>query len=511
MSGSGQQPEPPPLDAWRAAAVNSSSSESECEGRGLKRGWAEVAVSSGGGSSDEGDSDQHEAATGWAAAAAAASSQESSSDPAGDAGRDVAQTPPAAADPPRPDSPEVGLGADDAQREQEAIAPHAGPVEDGLALLRRDGAPSRSQLRAELTAISSCPAATVSTALALIEDLLGQDGLKTNEELYEAALSALTQRRPVSSLKATAAIGGLPAKQMAMSTTVGAAAYMALVWHDISRTMARVVGDAQGCPDAAVLSITEKCRYDETPMHCRALSLSNTAMPAQAPGIVQSGVGGFPLQCALEIAVDSSPAKLLQSELAFAVLLRVRGRYHVMHLQVPTPIQSIQRCSGECVLQALREVTPPVLSMPGLGDTRLQRFVVTDRGSGMLRAERGWNKDRPNVVTLHGNCDVHRCSQVRDWCLRPAETHVKGMIHFALSFREAGASTLFRKALRAVITVRFRFRLGHPPAEVLARNRALLATRWGAHWGKSKSERPAEPMKSTGSESLRFMRSSICG
>ena len=455
---------------WRHAAVDSSP-ESSWSAVGRKRTWEEIAGGSSGSSSSPSPESPRASSPGWGVAAFGVGTDSPGSPTAREADDD--------------------LFGDDLDEPIVHDVGHAlgGPVEGEGCVVVYDGgnfdeaddeaeAPGRSSqaLRLELRVMANHADGRLMLALDTLLELLSQHGLETDENKRTLALRSLTQRDPVASKQATAAINNTSAKSMSKCTILAASAFRALVFREVGSVLSGIIKDVGRLTNSRILSVTEKSRYDETPMRCRVVAAMSAGVDGgNASEHALQLVSDFPLQHQLECSVDASPAKLLQTELSFSILIRVREQYFLINIPGPTPIQSLQRNTAECVLQALRESTPDVLS--SLQDQRIrqQRFSVTDRGSGMIRAERGWTAKRPQVTTLHMTCDVHRCSLIRDWCLQPMEHHVRGMIHMALGFREAGATALFRKALRRVIAARFRFQHGRAAVGVLERNQSLLA------------------------------------
>lgn len=471
MPGDAGAPSPQCLGAamWRHAAVDSSP-ESSRSAAGRKRTWEEIAAGSSGSPSPE---SPRASSAGWGAAAFGSGTDSPGSPTARETDDDIFGD-----DLDEPTLHNVGhaLGGPSVEGEG-CVVVHGGNSDEADDAAEASGRSSQA-LRVELRRMARQADGRLMPALDTLLELLAQHGLKTDENSRAVALRSLTQRCPLASTKATAAINDTSAKGMSKCTILAASAFRALVFREVRSVVSGIIKDVGRLENSRILSVTEKSRYDETPMRCRVVAAMSVGVDGgNAAEHALQLVSDFPLQHQLECSVDASPAKLLQTELSFSILIRVREQHFLVNIPVPTPIQSLQRNTAECVLQALRESTPDVLSsLPDQG-IRQQRFSVTDRGSGMIRAERGWTGKRPQVTTLHMTCDVHRCSLIRDRCLSPMEHHVRGMIHMALGFREAGATALFRKALRRVIAARFRFQHGRAPVGVLERNQSLLALR----------------------------------
>jgi len=470
--------------AWRDAALASSScSEQADDDDGHLEAWRDAAMTSASSSCSEQADDGHLEAWRDAAMTSASSSEEQARPCAamevprdvqfrGELGHDADQQP-------APGGGELGhelalvvepapgggeLGHDAGQQPLAAVVgedPHA--------------------LRAQLQLFRSPDGCSVQEAYIAALQLFGsiKPG-RSDLQMQKAVKDIMLRNLPIGSRRSRAAALGITDHTLKRATVLGASAMVELGCLQLEDIMLQLVNELGDCPDGRLISITEVSRYDETPMVARVLSsvpldlsLFDDVRPEpEAVSSADASAGGMHVT---EFSIDTAPAKLLQSELTFVLLYRMAGKYTCLKMRVPVRVQSLQRTTGECVLQALREHTPGLLSHPGLPHvTRKQRLVVTDRGGGMLRAERAWRERREDVVVLQHTCDIHRCSAIRDKAMTSMESNISGLIHLALSMREAGSVASFRKAMRTVILKRLKIHTGRPPRACQEHHRRVL-------------------------------------
>lgn len=432
---------------WFALARAESSDEDGCEGSA----WMDLAR-------DDSDSDVEGCGQWQALADPGSDIGDSSGSPASAQQAAVEDPSPADAEIPEDPSPEQHNGAELQCRDDAGI--------------------SRSiVLRSTLAQLVSDRGA-LGDALRVLLEWINCKDLHVDPKRLRIAYAHLSERVPVASIASTAAKFGVSPEIQMRCQLLGSAAFVCMARHVAAEVLQHIAGRVEQVDGARLLSITEVSRYDETPMHARTTSAQRVAVP------MAGDVGGSGLPTSLtdmaigsifEVATDSSPAKLLQSELHFVFLYSVHGEYYFLKLRCPVFVQSIQRCTGENVLQALREHTPNVLESANAGVAhRKQRFAITDRGAGMLKAERGFAELRPDVVSLQGTCDIHRCSILRDRVMAYAERHVSGLIHMMLSMHEAGGVAAFRSAIRRVLEERLVFHPQPPSPQQVRKNKKVF-------------------------------------
>ena len=373
-----------------------------------------------------------------------------------------------------PEPAHPGAAADDVcTTPPSSVAP-----EDQLCVVARTVAHVRQELGSVAALCTDLP-----RALDLMVELSDRGALASDGPMVNACTRFLSEPCPIASQKMVAARYGVDAKRFGTASLLAVEAVLSYQERSVSDMLQGLLTAIADSPEIKLLSVCERSKYDETPMFARTLSATRIDLLPRAPLTPQSGGEELALPvAAAEFTIDASPAKLFQSELTFGFLLQVNGSYIALHMPCATPVQTLERSTAECILQALREHTPPVLDNPVVPEhIRLLRVATTDRAKGNLRAERAWAAARPNVTSLLSTCDVHRISTLRDVALRPMAANSRGLLHFSLSLRDAGAVPSLRKSMRQVLAERFVFRVGAPPPLCVERQNELARLLLGPH------------------------------
>lgn len=188
------------------------------------------------------------------------------------------------------------------------------------------------------------------------------------------------------------------------------------------------------------ICLTERVRYDETPMALRVAT--NERSTEDVVGGMTEGSG--------TVSTENSTAKLVQFEWSGAGLFEIAGRYHFVVFNVPMSLFVVDRTSASMYRHLNSLVSPPWQRIADRFERR-QRLVTTDGAPEIMKAERVMHKANPFTASCHTLCSIHRVSAIA----KRFGDHVAGdiglIIHFALSLRPSGAMRRFRKLLRGVL------------------------------------------------------------
>ena len=174
-----------------------------------------------------------------------------------------------------------------------------------------------------------------------------------------------------------------------------------------------------------------RVRYDETPMPSTCLHSDG---PSKASGI----------------------AKILQSEVEWLAVFRCDDGnpygYFALRSGRPTWLQLLERCTGEVLKAAVRDVA----SVPESFDImfpRKVRQVTTDAYSANIRAESAVGRELSPAgwVLLHLFCDVHKIHTVAGRMWKLVDGDISAVISLAISTNQLGDFSKFRSLLKAYI------------------------------------------------------------
>lgn len=204
-------------------------------------------------------------------------------------------------------------------------------------------------------------------------------------------------------------------------------------------------------------------RGDETPFAKVRLA---TTLDGPAPGSLV--VGGSALAnggaaddgqlaqvSAAEERITASPAlKVYQAELKIGCLFELGGKFGLLTLDIPQPLQAYDDGTAEVSLQSAHTISLKFDSRKHFG--RVQRLMTSDGASAIAKGERAFatvacrSGDSP-VTTLHHWCLVHRVYKVVELPYRGFDRWVTLLIRFALSLRGPGLFLRFVGILRSCI------------------------------------------------------------
>ena len=176
--------------------------------------------------------------------------------------------------------------------------------------------------------------------------------------------------------------------------------------------------------------------------------------------------------------LEKGPAKLLNSLHSVAVLISLDGRPMVLQMEASTPLQCVDRNTGETMRQAMAKIR---LGGEGLRDrcARRVRLVTTDKAGYNLRAERHFDR-KDDTGLLHFLCDVHCMANIHQRVYGLCEDTVAGMQKVALSLASGGAMCIWRKALLRALVKQLVLIREEPCADAKAYRDLILDTFCGA-------------------------------
>lgn len=148
-------------------------------------------------------------------------------------------------------------------------------------------------------------------------------------------------------------------------------------------------------------------------------------------------------------------AKVLQSELTFALLLKDTKTSNNLLVQVrlPTWLQCLASNAAECVMDALQmqlEGIPEYKELAAIFPSR-HGLVTTDRHPSNFLAEASLRRSEADFTLTHLPCDVHKISQALVSQHQLAPDPVSSMISGALLQQDAGARQTLKRCLRAIL------------------------------------------------------------
>ena len=172
--------------------------------------------------------------------------------------------------------------------------------------------------------------------------------------------------------------------------------------------------------------------------------------------------------------LEKGPAKLLNSLHSVAVLISLDGRPMILQMEASTPLQCVDRNTGETIRQAMAEIR---LGGEELRDrcSRRVRLVTTDKAGYNLRAERHFLRS-DDTGLLHFICDVHCMANIHQRVYGLCDGTVSGMQKVALSLQTGGTMCVWRKALRRVLVRQLVLVREEPSADAKAYRDMILDT-----------------------------------
>ncbi len=161
--------------------------------------------------------------------------------------------------------------------------------------------------------------------------------------------------------------------------------------------------------------------------------------------------GGEATAAACDFECNVGKAKILNTEVEIAMVIEVQGECAILHGDFLTLLQAVDRNTGEALFAALRQQD---FGSPHREHfERRCRMAITDAAGYSFRAERGiLNSNGESWSHLHFRCQVHVTAAVHTSVYGLLPDVISGMIGVSLSLSDFGQMTLFRTALKRVLS-----------------------------------------------------------
>ena len=224
-------------------------------------------------------------------------------------------------------------------------------------------------------------------------------------------------------------------------------------------------------------------RYDETPTRVRVVDTpvdGNLVVPKSKAGTewlerMLSSLGVLPKHDSQQ----ATHAKVLQSEIFLGMMFQVKGSDSFVWIksQVPTPLQAVDRVTGEttraCLWSSISCV-PEIERLWGAFPLKV-RLACTDRAGANYRCESGLQEEgfMPQFAAAHIPCSVHCLSTAIGVSNSCAENEVSGVLNCGLVLNELGATRRLREILAKIIATELSVKYAMAEAEADARREAV--------------------------------------
>lgn len=215
-----------------------------------------------------------------------------------------------------------------------------------------------------------------------------------------------------------------------------------------------------GVPRVDVCLYVEVCSWDETPL---AIKTKGTkAVATQQQDVAGAATCAAPRACGTAdrtsdrfLAKDSTKSKIMQTQTAYAMLIRIGARELLIRSQTLNWVQVLERSTAEVLCKALEWTGGP---SPAADDfTTKVRVAIADKASENDRCEQGIASRRgAQWQSIRIFCHVHVCSTAHNKCFGIVDQTTSGAIHYSLVLGMSAEMRGFRKALRGVIVARLR-------------------------------------------------------
>lgn len=171
-------------------------------------------------------------------------------------------------------------------------------------------------------------------------------------------------------------------------------------------------------------------------------------------------------------------SKLLNSESAVWMHLRIDGKDVFLHADFPACLQALHKNTAECIKAAALNL----VDSSSFRDRfrRRIRLSVTDAAAPNLKAERSILAERPSWHGLHLLCHVHVWARIHGRVFKFCDETTSGMIAVTLSLSDAGHMSLFRAAFRQVLAQDLEI-IREPPSPEAVSFRNLILDEFFGH------------------------------
>lgn len=340
---------------------------------------------------------------------------------------------------------------------QIVAAASGGPEVDGCS--REDDIAMRELPRAALEELVR--------ALELSKDIPGQTAILTDSECLKVARHWMLDKTSLQSAVAAAASLGVTEHRLLSMKNRCCMAAVVLERLEALRAMEGIVADVEAS-NGELISFYTISRYDETPMKFRIPDdLSRDCLKKSAKQLDEVSA---PLRLQF---TDALPQKVLRSQLAVALLVRVRNRLWHFTFPLTCWLQPMATTTHSCYWRALQG---QLLACSHISEkfARRQRLASTDGDGAVAKAERGFSKQAGPVDELHILCQVHRSANIRGATMALAKGTVQALIRASLSLKFGNAMSSFRLAFRDIVAETLRYERGNPPPEHKAHRDVFL-------------------------------------
>ena len=256
-------------------------------------------------------------------------------------------------------------------------------------------------------------------------------------------------------------------------------------------------------PNVSLLLYIDASAYDETPLKLttKHFGFVRTGDDVRDVTSIVAADSSEALLASQEVGdvvfKDVSPCKLLQTQSAFGMVVRIAARTVLIRSNSLHWVQVLDRNTADALRHALNLSTG--VSPAASEFDRKLRLSAVDKAGSNVRNESGIMEQRPGWESLVSFCHVHVASTCHTKTFDLADAHVTGAINYALSIIGGASMQEFREALRDVIDSRMQILVGTRSAQAtefaqaamslylkegshLQRRRAILTTLANGDW-----------------------------
>ena len=210
--------------------------------------------------------------------------------------------------------------------------------------------------------------------------------------------------------------------------------------------------------DVELLNYMEFATYDGVDLSMEVRSNivvhgREVATSAHSEGVGRSSDVAQRLVSAADSEVSEGVMKLLNSEAAIMMLIRLKGKLMLLTGTFVSILQCVDRNTAECLLAAVKRLE----NGNGLHKQfkRALRIACTDGASYNIKVEVNLMKQRreqgEHWLHLHMLCLVHVLARIHTRTFYFLNADISGMIATSLSLNAGGQASHFRNALRRVL------------------------------------------------------------